>query len=290
MNKNYEFGGQSMVKPLKKVLVRRPNKDFGVADYKKWHYTSQINLEKAQEEHDAFVNILKSQGVEVVYHNEHCTELSDAIFVNDPVIITNKGAIILHMGKQLRQGEEDAIERTLNALGIPTLYKLNGNATAEGGDILWLNDTTLCIGRGFRTNTEGISQIKEAVKDHDIKVITVELPYDQGQESCLHLQSLISLVDHKIALVYKKLLPVSFVQQLQKEGFELIDVPDNEYITMGPNVLAISPKVCLTLEGNNETKRKLEQAGCTVYTYKGDEISHKAEGGATCLTRPLLRN
>lgn len=289
-NKAYEFGGQSMVKTLKKVLVRRPNKDFGVADYQKWHYTAQPHVQKAQQEHDEFVAILKSQGVEIVYHDESCQGLSDAIFVHDPVIITNKGALILQMGKQLRRGEEDAIERTLNALGIPTLYKLNGLATAEGGDILWLDDVTLCIGRGFRTNDEGIRQIKQAVRDLGIEVVVVELPYDQGQEACLHLQSLISLVDHKIALVYKKLLPISFVQYLEAKGFELVDVPENEYVTMGPNVLAIAPKVCLTLEGNNETKRKLENVGCTVYTYKGNEISHKAEGGATCLTRPLLRN
>lgn len=283
------FGGHSMVRPLAKVLVRRPNNSFAVSDYRKWHYAAQPNLENAQKEHDAFVAILKQNNAEVIYHNENLPKHADAIFVHDPVLITNNGAIILHMGKPLRNGEEDAVEKTLHAHGIPTLYKLHGDAIAEGGDIVWLDDTTLAIGRGFRTNEEGIRQITQAVKDLGVNVMVIELPHDQGKDACLHLQSLISLIDDTTALVYKKLLPVSFVQYLQDKGYNLIDVPDNEYVTMGPNVLALAPKVCLTIEGNHETKRRLEEAGCIVYTYKGDEISHKAEGGATCLTRPLLR-
>ncbi len=283
------FGGHSMVAPLKTVLVRRPDKSFAVTDCEKWHYTSIPDLAVAQKEHDDFVKILEQEGVQVLYHAEPLPEHADAIFVHDPVILTNDGAIILRMGKKLRRGEEQAIEHTLNNLGIPTLCKLHGNATSEGGDIVWLNEKTLAIGRGFRTNEEGIRQIKQAVVPLGIRVIVVELPFDQGKDACLHLQSLISVVDEKIALVYKKFLPVSFVQLLEKEGFNLIDVPEQEYATMGPNVLAIAPKVCLTITGNPETKQRLEKAGCTVYTYEGNELSLKAEGGATCLTRPLLR-
>lgn len=278
-----------MVKPLKTVLVRRPDSSFAVTDCAKWHYTSAPDLEVAQKEHDDFVKILEQEGVQVLYHSEDLPKHADALFVHDPVIITNNGAIILRMGKTLRRGEEQAIERTLNNLGIPTLCKLHGNATAEGGDIVWLNETTLAIGRGFRTNDEGIRQIKEAVTLLGVEVIVVELPYDQGKQACLHLQSLISLVDEKVALVYKKFLPVSFVQLLEKEGFNLIEVPEQEYPTMGPNVLAIAPKVCLSIAGNPETKRRLMKAGCKVYTYEGNELSLKAEGGATCLTRPLYR-
>jgi len=289
INAEMSFGGQTMVAPLKKVLVRRPDESFAVTDVKKWHYTDVPNLKEAQKEHDDFVAILKKEGVEVVYHATSLPELADAIFVHDPVIMTNKGAIILRMGKMLRRGEEEAIENTLTALGIPTWYKLHGDATAEAGDMLWLDETTLAVGRGFRTNDEGIQQIKEAVSSLGVTVIVVDLPYDQGEEACLHLQSLISLVDYKMALVYKKFLPVAFVKYLEKNGFTLIEVPEQEYMTMGPNVLAIAPKVCCTIAGNDETKKRLELAGCKVYTYKGDEISLKAEGGATCLTRPLLR-
>lgn len=283
------FGGQTMVAPLKKVLVKRPDSSFAVRDVHKWHYTAVPNVPRAQQEHDDFTAILKQEGVEVLYHSTSMPDHADALFVHDPVLITNKGAIILSMGKALRRGEEDAIEKTLNALDIPTLYKLHGDARAEGGDIVWLDQNTLAIGRGFRTNDEGIRQITQAVSDLGVRVIVVDLPYDQGQEACLHLQSLISLVDHKIALVYKKFLIVAFIDYLEKNGFTLLEVPEHEYPTMGPNVLAIAPKVCLTIAGNPDTKKVLEAAGCKVYTYKGDEISLKAEGGATCLTRPLLR-
>lgn len=283
------YGSQSMVAPLLKVLVKRPDQAFAVDDPQKWHYTSTPNLAKAQQEHDAFVKILTDHGAEVFYHDEFLPDLADAIFVHDPVIVTNAGAVILRMGKPLRQGEEEAIERKLHALGIPTLFKLSGHATAEGGDMLWLDEKTLAIGHGFRTNREGIEQMKKGLAEVGITVIKVDLPYWEGAESCLHLQSLISLVDEKVALVYLPLLPVSFVQYLKKEGFQLVEVPEKEFLTMGPNVLAIAPGICLTIEGNPITKQRLEAMNIQVFTYKGDEISLKAEGGATCLTRPLLR-
>jgi N-dimethylarginine dimethylaminohydrolase len=282
-------GAQSMVHPLRKVLVRRPTSSFGVSDYTRWHYTATPDVDRAQQEHDAFVALLRTYGADVIYHEVDLPEHADALFVHDPACITDYGAIILKMGKPLRVGEEAALEQTLNANGIATLYTLHGNATAEGGDMLWLDRTTLAVGRGFRTNDEGIQQIKHALKDTDITVLVVDLPYDQGKDACLHLQSLMSLIDTDLALVYKKFLPVWFVHYLEQKGFKLLAVPEEEYASMAPNVLALAPKVCLTIEGNVATKKLLEDAGCTVYTYKGDEISHKAEGGATCLTRPLLR-
>lgn len=283
------YGSQSMIEPLLKVLVKRPDQSFAVNDPQKWHYTSKPDLANAQHEHDAFVKILTDHGAEVIYHDEYLPDLADAIFVHDPVIVTDSGAVILRMGKLLRQGEEEAIERKLNAMGIPTLFKLSGSATAEGGDILWVDEKTLAIGHGFRTNAEGIEQIREGLAGLGITVIAVELPYWEGAESCLHLQSLISLVDEKVALVYLPLLPVQFVNYLKEKGFQLIEVPEREFLTMGPNVLAISPGICLTIEGNPITKQRLEARNIQVMTYMGNDISLKAEGGATCLTRPLLR-
>ena len=283
------YGSQSMIDPLVKVLVKRPDSAFSSVDPQKWHYTTSPNLTQAQLEHEAFVKILKNQGVEVFYHDEYLAGLADAIYVHDPVIITEKGAIVLRMGKPLRRGEEEAIERKLHTLGIPTLFSLTEPATAEGGDTLWLDETTLAVGNGYRTNQEGIEQIRKGLEPLGIKVISVDLPYWEGEQSCLHLQSLISLVDEKVALVYLPYLSVSFVKYLKEQGYQLIEVPHEEFLSMGPNVLAIAPGVCLTIEGNAITKQRLENAGIKVFTYKGDEISLKAEGGATCLTRPLLR-
>jgi N-dimethylarginine dimethylaminohydrolase len=283
------YGGQSMVAPLQTVLVRRPDEAFGAADPLLWHYTDQPYLPLAQGEHDAFVNTLLGHGVEVVYHDAALTDHADAIFVHDPALITDRGAIILRMGKPLRSGEEEAMAVTFRRLGVPIHYRLHGEATAEGGDLLWLDERTLCVGLGFRTNAAGFAQLGEALAGSGMELVPVHLPYFEGPEACLHLMSLISLVDSDLAVVYRPLLPVPFFQLLEARGIRLIDVSDEEFATMGTNVLALGPRDCLMLDHNHETAEALEAAGCRVTTYRGDELSLKAEGGATCLTRPILR-
>lgn len=288
------YGGQNMIAPLQTVLVRRPDEAFGAADPTLWHYTEQPYLPLAQQEHDAFVNTLLGNGVEVIYHDASPTDgrppgLADAIFVHDPVLMTDRGAIILRMGKALRRGEEEAMARTLERLGVPIHYRLSGEATAEGGDLLWLDEQTLCVGLGFRTNAAGYAQLGDALAGSGVELVPVQLPYFEGPEACLHLMSIISMVDADLAVVYRPLLPVPFYKLLAARGIELIDVPDEEFVTMGTNVLAIGPRHCLMLDHNHQTQAALEAAGCRVAVYRGDEISMKAEGGATCLTRPILR-
>jgi N-dimethylarginine dimethylaminohydrolase len=287
MTKHY--GGQTMTATLQTVLVRRPDEVFGAADPALWHYTDQPYLPLAQQEHDAFVNTLLGNGVEVVYHDASLPKHADAIFVHDPALMTDRGAIILRMGKPLRQGEEDALEQTLRRLGVPIHYRLSGEALAEGGDLLWLDERTLCVGLGFRTNAAGFAQLGEALDGSGVDLVPVQLPYFEGPEACLHLMSLISLVDVDLAVVYRPLLPVPFFQLLEARGIELIDVSDEEFATLGVNILALGPRHCLMLDHNHETRAALEAAGCRVTTYRGDEMSLKAEGGPTCLTRPILR-
>ncbi|MCA9971907.1 MAG: alpha/beta fold hydrolase [Anaerolineales bacterium] len=276
-----------MVDPLQTVLVRRPDAAFGAADPARWHYTARPNLEQAQAEHDAFVTLLREAGVRPIYHDAPLPDHADAIFVHDPVLITRQGAILLKMGKALRRGEEAAIEQTLAALEIPIHYRLQGDAVAEGGDLLWIDNDTLAVGQGFRTNAAALAQLREALPD--VEVVPVPLPYFQGPDACLHLMSFISIVDRDLAVVYRPLLPVPFYELLAARGFRFVDVPEAEFATMGPNVLALAPGRCVMLAGNPVTQARLEAAGCEVLTYAGDEISLKAEGGATCLTRPLLR-
>lgn len=289
INLTKEYGGQSMVTPLKKVLVRAPDQTFGSADTEVWHYTSQPNLDIAIQEHQMIVDALEQEGVEVIHHDIALPFHADATFVHDAAIVTDHGAIIFQMGKALRRGEEEAIKQKLISLNIPILHELHGTATAEGGDMLWINEHTLAIGRSYRTNQEGINQIREALAPHNVDVLQFDLPYDQGKIACLHLQSLISFIDYKKAVVFLKDMPIAFVELLEKNNIELIVVPDDEYATMAPNILAIKPNVVIMLENNTKTIALLRQAGCKVYTYKGNELSLKAEGGATCLTRPLLR-
>ncbi|MCU0495026.1 MAG: arginine deiminase family protein [Chloroflexaceae bacterium] len=288
MNPNY--GSQSMVAPLRRVLVRRPDEAFAVDEPHAWHYTARPNLHAAQAEHDALVALLRQAGAEVIFHDAPQPGRADAIFVHDPALVTDAGAIVLRMGKPLREGEETAMAARFESLGIPVLARLSGEARAEGGDLLWLDEQTLAVGLGFRTNQAGLQQLQAALAPLSVTCISVELPYFFGPDACLHLMSIISLVDHDLAVVYQPLLPVPFWQELTRRGIRMVECPESEFLhSMGTNVLALAPGVCLMLEGNPVTQARLAAVGCDVQTYRGNEISLKAEGGATCLTRPILR-
>lgn len=289
MQSNNQFGGQSMTGALQRVLVRRPNHVLGKADPQLWHYTSQVDVAKAIDEHDYFTQILRNHNIEVVYHAQESDTHADAIFVHDPALITNSGAVILRMGKILRHGEETLLKKSLQELNIPIIGELTAPALAEGGDLLWLDEYTLLAGKGFRTNEQGISQLRNILSPMGVNVLDFDLSYYHGKESCLHLQSFISLVDVNTALVYKPLLPARLFCLLEDRNINMIEVPDNEFLTMGPNVLTIQPKRVLSLDTNPVTKMRLEKAGVTVLTYTGLELSLKTEGGPTCLTRPLKR-
>jgi dimethylargininase len=284
-----KFGGQNMVDPIRRVVVKRPDAAFAVDDPDAWHYVAKPHLESAQSEHDALVEILRQSGAEVLYHDRLQPRHADAIYVFDPVLITNEGAIVLRMGKSLRRGEEEAMAAYLQANGTPVLATLGGEALAEGGDLLWIDERSLCVGIGFRTNVAGRAQLRQVLEPLGVHVWSVDLPYFTGPEACLHLLSVISILDQDLAVIYPRLLPVPLWQELAQRGFHLVEVPDEEFPTMGPNVLALAPRKCLMLEGNSITRKRLENAGCEVQTYRGNEISLKAEGGPTCLTRPLLR-
>jgi len=286
---NSHYGCQDMVSPLRTVLVKRPDQAFGTADPQVWHYTSRPDLAVAQQEHDALVELLREGGADVVYHDEYLPDHADAIYAFDPSLVTDSGAIILSMGKDKRRGEEAAMARTYEKMDIPILYTLHGEARAEGGDLLWVDHDTLAVGLGFRTNAEGLRQLREALTEIGVTVLPVELPYYTGPEACLHLLSMISIIDYHTAVVYPPLMSVPFWQELRRRNFSLIEIPESEYATMATNVLALAPRKCLMLEGNPITKRLLEDAGCEVMTYRGNEISLKAEGGPTCLTRPIWR-
>jgi N-dimethylarginine dimethylaminohydrolase len=284
-----KYGNQSMVSSLKRVLVKKPDLGFAVDDFSKWHYTGPINLLEAQKEHDAFTEIMRKEGIEVLYHPEYQPDHADAIFTYDPAIITNHGAIMFQMGKLLRKGEEMAMERRFKELDIPIHYKIHGNATVEGGDTLWLDEETIAIGQGFRTNKKGLIQMKGALEPLGIEVIPVDLPYFYGPDACLHLMSLISFVDHDLAVIYSPLFPVPLWKLLKERGVDMIDVSKNEFNKMGTNILALAPRKIIILDCVPKVQNTLEDAGCETFTYKGVEISLKTEGGPTCLTRPILR-
>ena len=237
------------------------------------------------------VATLRSWDVEVLYHDEDLPRHADSVFVFDPVLVTDAGAILLSMGKEQRRGEEAPLGRALERHGVPLLARLSGDARAEGGDTMWLDHDTLAVGRGFRTNAEAVRQLREILAPLGVTVLDYDLPYFTGPAACLHLLSLISPVDVDLAVAYPPLMPTAFWRELRRRGVRLLEVPENEFLhTQATNVLAVAPKRCIMLEGSPVTRRLLEDAGCEVVECPGEALSFKAEGGPTCLTRPVLRD
>jgi dimethylargininase len=238
-------------------------------------------------EHEAFRALLADAGADVVVAATPHALDPDAIYVYDPALVTDEGAVMLRPGKEGRRGEVEVMAADFVEAGLPIAGRLDAPAMAEGGDTLWLDERTLLVGRGYRTNAEGIRQLAKALPGVD--VVAFDLPHLRGASEVLHLLSLLSPLDVDLAVAYPPLMPVRLMELLAERSIELVEVPDEEFETMGPNVLALAPRVALALEGNDETRRRMEKAGVDVRVYRGDELSRKGDGGPTCLTRPLLR-
>jgi N-dimethylarginine dimethylaminohydrolase len=274
-----------MTAPLRRVFVRRPGTD--VSRWREYGWHAEPDAARLSAEHEALCDALAQAGAEVVVGEPSPMGNVDAIYVFDPALMSDAGAILLRPGKESRRDEVAAIRADLAANRISIAAELTAPALAEGGDTLWLDDTTLVVGLGYRTNAIGAAQIAVALPAVD--VFTVDLPHHRGRGEVLHLLSLISPLDDDLALVYLPLLPVRLVQLLEERGMRMVEVPDEEFESMGCNVLALAPRVGLALDGNPETRKRLEAAGVEVRVYAGDELSRKGDGGPTCLTRPLAR-
>jgi dimethylargininase len=282
-----KFGCQSMTGTLLRVLVRPPAPGSWAA-WKAYGWRSEPDPGRLQEEHDAFRELLAGSGAEVVVAGTPQGANPDSIYVYDPALVGNDGALMLRPGKEGRRGEVDVMAADLVEAGVPIAARLLAPAMAEGGDTLWLDERTLLVGQGYRTNDEGIRQLRDAVPSVD--VVAFDLPHFRGSAEVMHLMSLLSPLDVDLAVAYPPLMPVRLMELIAERGVELVEVPDEEFETMAPNVLALGPRVALALEGNHETRRRMEAAGVDVRVYRGDEISRKGDGGPTCLTRPLLRS
>ena len=283
------WGGHSMIAPLKRVLVYPPVPPSANVSWEEFGYLRPIDHELAVREHAALRQLLADAGAEVISGEIDDPALTDAIFPFDPVITTDAGAILCRMGKPLREPEVGLIEQTLGELSIPIAGRIEPPGTVEGGDCLWIDARTLAVGRGYRTNQAGIEQLSAILAAQDVQVIAFDLPHFHGPAECLHLLSLISIVDERLAVVHLPLMAVALVQLLAERGFTLVEIPEDEFVSQGTNVLATAPGNCIILRDNRETIRRLQAAGCRVTPYAGDEISHNRTGGPTCLTRPLLR-
>jgi len=280
------FGGQTQVAPLRRVLVRAP----GSVDLGRWRefgWLAEPEPTLAAEQHEAFCGILADAGTEVLFASSDVAGDPDAVYVCDPAITSDRGAMVLRPGKVGRRVESTAIAEDLTAVGVPIAFEMAEPATAEGGDTMWLDERTLLVGRSYRTNEAGIQALREALPG--VEVLAFDLPRLKGPDACLHLLSLLSPLADDLVVAYVPLMPIRLLELLAEREIEIVEVPEDEFESMGPNVLALAPRVALAVDGNPETKRRMERAGVEVIVYEGSDISHKGEGGPTCLARSLLR-
>ncbi len=280
------FGSQSMTGRLERVLVRPPLAE----DAERWRefgWRAAPDHAAAATEHELLCAILEDAGAEVVV-SRHDPGNPDAMYVYDPVLVGARGAVLLRPGKEGRRAEPAAIAASLAAAQVPIAAELWDPVRVEGGDTLWLDDATLLVGIGYRTNGAALPALADAFPGVD--VVAFDLPHWNGSGEVMHLMSFISPLDRDLALVYPRIAPVRLVELLAERGITVVEVPDEEFETQGPNVLALGPRQALALDGNPETRHRMERAGVDVVVYRGEEISKKGDGGPTCLTRPLLRS
>jgi N-dimethylarginine dimethylaminohydrolase len=253
------------------------------------NFTGAPDFARSVDQYDAFLALISDPGTRV--HQLSVAEGVglDSIYVRDASIVCDRGVILCNMGKPQRAGEPSAQEKSLAAIGLPILGRIQGEGRIEGGDVVWLDERTVAVGRGYRTNDAGIAQFRALLGDVIDDLIVVPLPHWRGPGDVFHLMSIVSPVAPDLAVVYSPLMPVPFREALVARGIRLVEVPNAEFDSMGANVLAVAPRRCVMVEGNPVTRARLEQAGAEVRTYAGSEISLKGGGGPTCLTRPVAR-
>lgn len=274
---------------IKKVVDAFRDDDTIQKEWQALNFLSKPELDKAEKEYQSFEKILNNNGIKIHYLPPDRSVSMDSIYCRDASLATDEGMIICNMGKAARLNEPSAEKKAFELAGLKILGTIQLPGTIEGGDVAWLDEKTLAVGHTYRTNEDGIRQLKDLLDPLGVRLIVVPLPHYKGASDVFHLMSILSPVDHNLAVVYSPLMPIVFRNELLKRGYQLIEVPDDEFESMGCNVLAVAPRKCIMVMGNPKTKAALEAAGCTVQEYKGAEISVKGGGGPTCLTRPIQR-
>lgn len=283
MSADTAYGVRSMSAPLRRVLVVRPTTsgDFAGAG---WRTPDPSALVR---EHEGFVELLDGLGVEVVVA-EAPDGLVDACFAYDPVFVTGAGAVELRMRKPARADEPAFLVAEVEKAGVPVVGRLTGHATADGGDMCWLDETTLAVGRGYRTNAAAHAQLGEILGREGVTVERADLPHHLGAAHVMHLMSVVSPVAPDLAVVFEPLAPVPLLELLAERGYRTVAADPDELDDQGCNVLAVRPGVVVMADSAPRTRASLERAGVEVHIYPAHEIN-KGDGGPTCLTRPLLR-
>ena len=276
------------------MVLKHPREAF-VSDLsiaRQWRdlgYLARPDLHRATAEFDALVELLEGFGIEVLFLPRDDDVGLDSLYVRDAALVTDDGLILCNMGKDERRAEPGALERAVGEWGLPIRGAITGDGILEGGDVVWIDDRTLAVGRGYRTNEEGIRQLGEILGDSIDELIIVPLPHYRGPNDVFHLMSVLSPIDRHLALVYSPLLPVPFREWLLARGTWLVETSEAEFDSLGCNLLTLAPRRCIAVAGNPATRERLESEGVEVHVLRGQEMCLKGLGGPTCLTRPLER-
>lgn len=279
---------------IKSILLHQAKNSF-VSDtniQEQWqmlNYLSAPDYALALNEYSHFQGLLEETGATLFTLPASEKTNIDAIYCRDTSLATDFGLIIGNMGKAARKNENIEVALAAKSLGLDILGEIKHPGTLEGGDVAWIDEKTLAVGHSYRTNEEGIRQLKAFLNPKGIEILVFSLPHYKGQDDVFHLMSIFSPVNASVAVVYSPLMLISLRNTLLERGFNLVEVPDEEWDSMGCNVLAISPGKCLLVEGNPITQERLEKAGCEVIAFPGKAICLPGGGGPTCLTRPLIR-
>ncbi len=274
---------------IKKATDAFVNQTTIASQWKELNFLGEPDFLIAQNEYHHFEKILRTNNTKIKHFEKDASVTMDSIYCRDASIATDKGMILCTMGKTGRVNEPAAAAKIYKEQGISILGEIKSPGTVEGGDVAWLDQKTLAVGRTYRTNEEGIRQLRELLAPDGIEILEVQLPHYKGPSDVFHLMSIFSPVDKDLAVVYSPLMPIVFRDELITRGYKFVEVPEYEFESMGCNVLAIAPRQCVMVKGNDVTKSRLLETGCTVIEYDGQEISYKGGGGPTCLTRPMWR-
>ncbi len=287
-------GSQSETGRIRSLILKRPDDAFvsDLAIARQWRglrYESRPDFRRAIDEYQALVERLEAAGIELLFLPREESVGLDSLYVRDAAVATNEGLVLCNMGKAAREAEPSALGRAAREWGIRIRGQVSGDGILEGGDVVWLDERTLAVGRSYRTNEEGIRQLRGFLYGSVDELVVVPLPHHRGPGDVFHLMSVLSPIDRDLALVYSPLLPIPFREWLLRRGVWLVETPEEEFGSLGCNVLALGPRRCLAVAGNPVTRSRLEAAGVEVLTFPGAEVCLKGRGGPTCLTRPLTR-
>jgi len=292
---NIKYGLNSNVSTLKTVLLKDPKAAFKSQktidlQWQNLNFIERPDFKKSIIQYEKFVDILNDNHVQILFIPEDDETSLDSIYTHDPMFMTPNGAVIGNMGKKQRKPETAMMKKYLYETGIPILGEINNGGTLEGGDAIWIKDKIAAVGLTYRTNNEGVNQLRKILSSISVELICVDLPHWNGPVDVLHLMSLISPLKEDLFLIYEKLLPVGFLKLLNNLDIKTISIADEDYDTLGCNVLPLSTTKCLITKGNDRTTKIIEQNGIEVIEFQASEICYKGSGGPTCLTRPIYRD